>query len=470
MLEDETLSKAELALIDRIVGALGIRSFQKLLWSKVEQAFRFTFRNTQVNYGFTRATPDTLALKYLEDRTFILSDKTQDRLTGNMRWELLEGIRNTENISEIKKRLDKVFTGMQDYEIERIARTETLNAMAEGRFQANVQSGVAVYKQWRAAINNKRTAADSRRLHGQIQKIGDPFVDPKTGDECMHNPNRPNCRCTVLYLRKLPENIVRKGGQMYNGDEMVGKIEIDISSLQKGEKRVWVKATSKRKGHYRRVKGAKKVEEIKEVPTVDNIQLYKDAASKTNDWMSDNPERGQEFDIVRDYCVSAYDDINYYLREGELMGGVEEEGVLVQESIMGKDEIIKASDRISNFLHSAPNFSGVTYRGMTFRTESDIGFKHFNSFMNNISVGKEFKLKSFTSTSSDEEQASKFTIGKGALNVNVLLEIRSKSGVALNGASAFPSEHEVLFDRGCEFKVVSVAKEGNFIGIKVEEI
>jgi len=51
----------------------------------------------------------------------------------------------------------------------------------------------------------------------------------------MHNPNRSNCRCTVLYLRKLPPNIIHKGGQMYNADE-VQKIEFDIGSLSKGEK------------------------------------------------------------------------------------------------------------------------------------------------------------------------------------------------------------------------------------------
>lgn len=45
--------------------------------------------------------------------------------------------------------------------------------------------------------------------------------------------------------------------------EFIGaqKIEFDISQLSKTEKRVWVKATAKRKGHYRKVKGAKKVEE-----------------------------------------------------------------------------------------------------------------------------------------------------------------------------------------------------------------
>jgi len=234
-MSDEILSKAELALIDKIIGALGLSSLRNLLWEKVERAFRFTFKNTQVNYGFTHATPDPLALKYLKERVFILSDRTRDRLSGNLRWELLEGIRNTESITDIKKRLDGIFTGMHDYEIERIARTETLNAMAEGRFQANVQSEIANYKQWKAAMKNARTAADSKRLNGQIQKIEDPFVDPKTGDTCMHNPNRSNCRCTVLYLRKLPPNIIHKGGQMYNADE-VQKIEFDIGSLSKGEK------------------------------------------------------------------------------------------------------------------------------------------------------------------------------------------------------------------------------------------
>ena len=265
MPEDETLSKAELALIDKIVGALGMRSFQKRLWDKVEQAFGFTFHNTQVKYGFTHATPDPLSLKYLEERVFILSDKTRDRLTGNLRWELLEGIRNTESISDIKKRLEPIFTKMHDYELERIARTETLNAMNAGRLEAYEASEVTHYKMWRAAINNKRTAEDSRRFHGQIQELGDPFVDPKTGDAVMHPPNRPNCRCAMIPLRKLPENVVRKGGQMYAADEIVGKIEIDTGSLNKAEKRIWIKPTSKRKGHYRKIKGAKEIEKKKSI-------------------------------------------------------------------------------------------------------------------------------------------------------------------------------------------------------------
>lgn len=51
----------------------------------------------------------------------------------------------------------------------------------------------------------------------------------------------------------------------------VKKIEFDIGSLSKGERRIWIPATAKRKGHYRKVKGAKKVEEIESVTLRDGI-------------------------------------------------------------------------------------------------------------------------------------------------------------------------------------------------------
>lgn len=41
------------------------------------------------------------------------------------------------------------------------------------------------------------------------------------------------------------------------------QIEIDLGLLRKTEKRVWVKPTSKKKGHYRKIKGAKEIEKAK---------------------------------------------------------------------------------------------------------------------------------------------------------------------------------------------------------------
>jgi SPP1 gp7 family putative phage head morphogenesis protein len=251
-MNEDNLSKTELALIDRIVGAVGLAKFRNTLWGKVQQAFRFSFHGTNIEYGFARATPDERALKYIEDRIFILSDKTQAKLVGDLRWELLEGMRNSESVDEIKRRLDGIFKG-NTVNTERIARTEVLNAMNAGRQSAYEESGVVGYKEWHAAMKNPRTAADSKRLHGQLQVLSDPFIDPKTGDECMHPPSRSNCRCTFLPRRKLPENIIYKNGIMYNADT-IQKIEIDITTLQKIENRIWIKATEKRKGHWRKVR------------------------------------------------------------------------------------------------------------------------------------------------------------------------------------------------------------------------
>ena len=90
-----------------------------------------------------------------------------------------------------------------------------MNAQNAGEFHAQIQSGVATHKIWKANVNNKRTGADSLRLHNQIQKINKPFIDPKTGKESMHSPNRPNCRCDTVYLFELPKNIIKKKGIIY---------------------------------------------------------------------------------------------------------------------------------------------------------------------------------------------------------------------------------------------------------------
>jgi len=49
-----------------------------------------------------------------------------------------------------------------------------------------------------AAPLDKRVGEDSLRLHGQLRRPGEPFVDPGTGRTFMHPPNRPNDRATVI--------------------------------------------------------------------------------------------------------------------------------------------------------------------------------------------------------------------------------------------------------------------------------
>ena len=203
-----------LDIIKKLISLIGIKLFKDMLTKRIMHIFKISFNETNELNGFTTKV-DSDAIEALNMREIILSDKMSDRLTGNLKFELLEGIKNNESIKEITDRLDKIFVDVAPYELERIARTETLYAMNEGEYHSQVQSGVAKYKVWKANLNNVRTGADSKRLHNQVQLIDDPFRDPKTGDECQHSPNRPNCRCSIQYLYELPKNIIRKNGLMY---------------------------------------------------------------------------------------------------------------------------------------------------------------------------------------------------------------------------------------------------------------
>jgi len=206
----------QLAIIKKLIDLLDINKFKALLTNRVMNIFDISFNQTNELNDFT-TKPDSDAVKALEMREIILSDKMTDRLTGNLKFELLEGIKNNESIKEITARLDKIFVDVAPYELERIARTETLYAMNEGEYQSQVASGVAQFKIWKANINNIRTGADSKRLHNQIQPISEPFRDPLTNDECQHSPNRPNCRC--LYGNPSVYTI--------DGWKRINKIDVD---------------------------------------------------------------------------------------------------------------------------------------------------------------------------------------------------------------------------------------------------
>lgn len=203
-------------LVNRITVGISVPALQRPLLKHVIEAFHEGFDATQKAYNYAHATPDPRSIAYLNERVILLSEKTADRLKGNLKYELVEGMKNAESIKEIKQRLKPIFDDMEDYELERLARNEVMDAMNEGRIEAYREDGGVRYKVWRAALKDKRTANDSKRLAGQIQPLDKPFVDPETGKTCDHPPNRPNCRCGTIPLEELPDDIVYRGDLMYH--------------------------------------------------------------------------------------------------------------------------------------------------------------------------------------------------------------------------------------------------------------
>lgn len=199
-------------LINKIIKNFSFEGFLNILLSRITGSFKESFQNINDSFGW-KSEPDNDVLEYIKNRQIVLSQKTQDRLHGNLKLELLEGINNRESITELTQRIAPLFDKMKKYELERIARTETIHAMNAGEFNAHVQAGVAKWKMWQAH-KDRRTGSDSLRLDGQIQLIDQEFVDYETNNKCMFSPMRPNDRCSVVYLSKLPETI-QKHGMMY---------------------------------------------------------------------------------------------------------------------------------------------------------------------------------------------------------------------------------------------------------------
>ena len=231
-------------------------------------------------------------------------------------------------------------------------------------------------------------------------------------------------------------------------------IEINLNALQKGETRVSVKGHQTKSGyvkpHIRVVKTTAQAETDAKLAA---LEVYKEASRNTDDWVKDNPKRYMEFGNVDAYTIDTYDEINSALRDDFTDKELSE--------IDLKDQI----DSISSFLKDAPKFDGVVYRCMHFDVDN-YGKDDYDDFIKNVTVDEEIELKPFTSTSFDKDVAMKFTYKK---DTNIIMKIKSKRGVVLDGVSSF-GEQEVLFDKRSHFKVISREQIDNNINIELEEI
>ena len=236
-------------------------------------------------------------------------------------------------------------------------------------------------------------------------------------------------------------------------------IEIDLDTLRKGEKRIPVKGHQTKTGyikpHIRIVKTAAEADvEMDEKLAV--LRKYKEAAARTDEWITLNPDRHVDVGEVNNYTVGDYDAINEALREKFTDEELSETPI--------KDQI----KSISAFLRDAPKYNGITYRGMGFDIANWGDRDRYNKFINDFTDSEFITLPSFTSTTHNKEIAIGFTGTR--TTQRILFEIESKHGVVLDGAAQFAKEQEILFDKDSQFKVISVKRDGKTMHVKLEEI
>lgn len=205
--------------MDEVLSRLGTEGYGELLARLVKKNWKDGYEwGWEEGKGKGPSGVDEWTLRALEEKVIQLSEETGKRLKGDLRAALAEGVKNREGVSELRSRVGKVFEELEGWKTERVVRTEISQATHQGRNAAWIVAGVMKWKMWwNPDVSSKRTADDSKRMHGQIQRIEDSFVDPGTGKVHMTPPNRPQCRCGMRVLAELPKDLVWIGGLMYDG-------------------------------------------------------------------------------------------------------------------------------------------------------------------------------------------------------------------------------------------------------------
>ena len=145
--------------------------------------------------------------KMIEEHAFTASQHTTDRIVGNVMQNLADSYANGLGIDDAAEELRKVFQGMQDHELKRIARTEINSFQNEGAYLTEQELGVR-YHMWYTA-EDERVRSSHADIHGEIVRVGEPFSNGLyyPGDRSGGRDTIKewiNCRCrTVPFL--MPE-------------------------------------------------------------------------------------------------------------------------------------------------------------------------------------------------------------------------------------------------------------------------
>ena len=186
-----------------LFGVIGIKDMAKKLFPFLRRSFFDSFNEKTEEIGFGGTKADQKVLEHIKNRIIILSEKSSNKLTGDLRFQILESRENNESITELTNRIQTVFSGTR-YEAERIARNETITAMKLGQLDAYEQAGVWG-RQWIAAMNNKRTCDVCKKLNGQVAKTGEWFKHPITGEDLINDMGHIQCRCSTIAIIDNPD-------------------------------------------------------------------------------------------------------------------------------------------------------------------------------------------------------------------------------------------------------------------------
>ncbi|MFW6122468.1 MAG: phage minor head protein [Petrotogales bacterium] len=154
--------------------------------------------------------------EYLKENVFQASQRTIERLTGNIMGNLKKSYEAGFGYDKAAQQLKEVFTNMETYELERVARTEIAGKENLGMFMSEQELDVE-YHQW-ATARDERVRDSHADMEGEIVRVGEPFSNgmlyPMDFGSGADLSSLINCRCAVQPF-VMPEGYMAPAGQPY---------------------------------------------------------------------------------------------------------------------------------------------------------------------------------------------------------------------------------------------------------------
>ena len=385
----------------------------------------------------------------LREQTFVASEQTIDRMTGNVMDNLKDSYEQGFGIDKAAGNLDSVFENMKGYELERVARTEINGAQNKGAEATMVELGIQ-YDKWRTAGDERvrglepGDVADHTKLDGQISKVGGTFSNGLTrpGDRTGDIAEWINCRCVLVpYL--MPEGYMAPAMEYFYESDLI-KVE-KPKEIKKPVPKPKPKAP---KPKPRRIPKPKAEQiERRRVGHIDDKKIEKltdkERGKIIKDYYKESgitlPEKEAEniYKSLSEFTGSDYGEVREIQKIG--IDKFLKKNPHIKKSVA--KQYLKEADKIDDFLKNAPKYPEESiYRGLNIEeSKIDSIFKKGKIFV--------------------DDSVSSFSDKKDLFGGNVYLHTTNKSGVSIKAFSRYPGESEVLMPRNTQFMIKKVVKD-----------
>ena len=152
--------------------------------------------------------------RFLQERKQRYAPQIVDTLLGQLRSELVAGVRAGDRITDLQARVRRVLVDQAPDRINKITRTEVIGGLNRGSLAAYNRSPVVERKTWLTARDDRVRPTkpghfDHQAADGQTVPKGDPFI--VSGEQLQH-PGDPSgsagniirCRCAMKPVLAKP--------------------------------------------------------------------------------------------------------------------------------------------------------------------------------------------------------------------------------------------------------------------------